>query len=393
MTSRSVVLSGLDFGVLGPLQVSVNRQPVPLGRPKQCAVLALLLIDRNRPVSRDSIIDAIWEECPQADATHNLHVYVANLRKILGSAGVDPRTVLATARPGYQLSVPDAACDLGRFNTEKAAGVQAAAAGRFGLASDRLAAALAQWRGPVLDDLREFWFVEPFAAALLEEKVMAHVLRAEAEIACGRADSVIGELEGLVGEHPYREPLWAQLITGYYVAERQTDALDAYRRLRSTLSEDLGIEPGPTLRTLHERILRQERLDVQQIAQSDASDVATMLELHTSSANTAAPSNRAQLRDVAGRCYPLEMVATGIGRRSDNSVVIDDPKVSRYHATIIDTGASFVINDLRSANGVEVAHERIRGSATLCDGDVISIGGYQFTFEMAPAQPPAAHPR
>jgi DNA-binding SARP family transcriptional activator len=308
---------------------------------------------------------------------------VANLRKILGSAGVDPRTILASARPGYQLNVPDAACDLGRFNTEKAAGAQAAAAGRFGQASDRLSAALAQWRAPVLDDLREFRFVEPFAAALVEDKVVAHVLRAEAEIACGRADSVIGELEELVGEHPYREPLWAQLITAYYLAERQTDSLDAYRRLRATLSQDLGIEPGPTLRRLQEQILRQERLDVQQIAQSDASDVATLLEVHTSAMDAGAGSHRAQLRDATGRCYPLETVATGIGRRGDNIVVLDDPKVSRYHATIIDTGASFVINDLRSVNGVVVANQRIRGSATLADGDVIGIGGHRFTFEMA----------
>ena len=91
----------------------------------------------------------------------------------------------------------------------------------------------------------------------------------------------------------------------------------------------------------------------------------------------------------AGRCYPLETVVTGIGRRGDNSVVLDDPKVSRYHATIIDTGASFVINDLRSANGVQVAGERIRGSATLSDGDVIGIAGYRFTFELAPAESPA----
>src|SRR5262245_14831989 len=356
---RSVVLSGLDFGVLGPLQVSVNRQQVPSGTPKQSAVLALLLINRNRAVPRDSLINAIWDEdSPEADAIHNLHVYVANLRKVLGSAGIDPKTALASARPGYQLNVPDAACDLGRFNTEKAAGVQAAAAGRFGLASDRLSAALAQWRGSVMDDLREFRFVEPFAAALAEDKMVALVLRAEAEIACGRSVLVIGGLEDLVAEHPYREPLWAQLITAYYLAERQTDALDAYRRLRSTLSEDLGIEPGPALRTLHERILRQEPLDVQKIAQSDASEVATILERHTSTGNAAGQSNRAQLRDVAGRCYPLETVVTGIGRRGDNSVVLDDPKVSRYHATIIDTGASFVINDLRSANGVEVAQER-----------------------------------
>ena len=377
--------SGLDFGVLGPLQVRVNREPVPLGTPKQSAVLALLLINRNRPVPRDSIIAAIWDEdLPQADAIHNLHVYVASLRKVLGSAGDDPKTVLASARPGYQLNVPDASCDLGRFATEKAAGVQAAAAGRFKQASDRLAAALAQWRAPVLDGLREFRFVESFATALIEDKVVAHVVRAEAEIACGRADSVISELEDLVGEHPYREPLWTQLITAYYVAERQTDALDAYRRVRSVLSDELGIDPGPTLRTLEQRILRQERLDVQQIAQNDASDIVTMLTQHTKSF-TAAGASRAQLRDAAGRCYPLETVTTGIGRRDDNGVVLDDPKVSRYHATIIDTGANFVINDLRSANGVQVAGQRIRGSSTLADGDVITIAGYQFTFETAPA--------
>ncbi|MGO4441716.1 BTAD domain-containing putative transcriptional regulator [Mycobacterium sp. 2YAF39] len=377
--------SGLDFGVLGPLQVRVNREPVPLGTPKQSAVLALLLINRNRPVPRDSIIAAIWDEdSPEADAIHNLHVYIANLRKILGSGGVDAKTVLASARPGYQLNVPDASCDLGRFATEKAAGVQAAAAGRFKQASDRLAAALAQWRAPVLEDLREFRFVESFATALIEDKVVAHAVRAESEIACGRGDSVIGELEELVAEHPYREPLWAQLITAYYVAERQTDALDAYRRLKSVLSDELGIDPGPTLRELEQRILRQEPLDVQQMAQNDASEILTMLTQHTSTFN-AAGSSRAQLRDAAGRCYPLETVTTGIGRRDDNGVVLDDPKVSRYHATIIDTGANFVINDLRSANGVQVAGQRIRGSATLSDGDVINIAGYQFTFEVAPA--------
>ncbi|WP_445170628.1 BTAD domain-containing putative transcriptional regulator [Mycolicibacterium sp. Dal123E01] len=383
-----MVLSELDFGALGRLHVSVNREPVPLGTPKQGAVLALLLISRNRPVSRDSIIEAIWADSAEADPVHNLHVYIANLRKILGKAGVDPRTVLVSARPGYQLNVPDAACDLGRFNTEKAAGVQAASSGRFGLASDRLSAALAQWRGPVLDDLREFRFVEPFAAALLEEKLTVHALHAEAEIACGRAGSVIGRLEELVGEHPYREPLWTQLITAYYLAERQTDALDAYRRVRSVLSEELGIDPGPALRLLHERILRQEPLDVRQIAQSDASVVATMLELRSAMTDAASSATRAQLRDAGGRCYPLETVVTGIGRRADNSIVIDDPKVSRYHATIIDTGASFVINDLRSGNGVVVGQERIRGSATLRDGDIIGIAGYQFTFEIAAAEPP-----
>jgi pSer/pThr/pTyr-binding forkhead associated (FHA) protein len=92
---------------------------------------------------------------------------------------------------------------------------------------------------------------------------------------------------------------------------------------------------------------------------------------------------------ATSRCgqWPLEGVATGIGRRDDNDVVLDDPKVSRYHATIIDTGTGFVINDLRSANGIEVAHSRIRGCATLSDGDVIKIAGHHLTFELALVEP------
>lgn len=383
MIFASPVAPALAYAVLGPLQVTVNGEPVPLGTPKQSAVLALLLINRNRPVARDSIIAAIWDEdLPQADAIHNLHVYVANLRKLLGSAGVDPKTVLASARPGYQLNVADQACDLGRFAAEKSAGMQAAAAGKFGLASDRLSAALAQWRGPVLDDLREFRFVEAFATALVEEQVVTQVVHAESEIACGRAESVIGQLEELVVDHPFREPLWTQLITAYYVADRQSDALQACQRLRSVLSRELGIEPGSAVRTLQQRILRQEPLDVVQIARDDAFEVLTSIERHTTTSSAPGGSGRAHLRDAAGRRYPLVTVTTGIGRRDDNGIVLDDPKVSRYHAMIIDTGSSFVINDLQSANGVRVGPQRIRGSATLADGDVIGIGGQQFTFQM-----------
>ena len=238
----------LDFGVLGPLQVSVDRPASAVGH-SEAARGARAASDQSQPPGvegRDHRCD--MGRSAHADATHNLHVYVANLRKIFGSAGVDPRNVLASARPGYQLNVPELSCDLGRFATEKAAGVQAAAAGRFGQASDRLSAALAQWRGPVLDDLREFRFAETFATALVEDKLVAKSCAWKLKLPAGDGASVISQLEALVAEHPYREPLWAQLITAYYVAERQTDALAAYRRLRSTLSEELGIDPGPTLR-------------------------------------------------------------------------------------------------------------------------------------------------
>jgi DNA-binding SARP family transcriptional activator len=347
----------------------------------------MLVINRNRPVSLESLVSAAWEDRPPPEARTSLHSYVSNLRRLLGTAGVEPRTVLANAPPGYRLSMPEAACDLGRFIIEKTAGVQAAAAGRFEQASDHLSAALAQWRGPVLDDLRDFRFVDAFATALIEDKVAAHTVRVEAEIACGRAHSVVSEVEALIVEQPYREPLWAQLMTAYSLAGRQSDALDAYRRLKTTLAEDLGIDPGPSVRRLHERILRQERLDVKQTARADAQSIVTVLEQRTPVSGT---SHHALLRDASGRSYPLNAVTTGIGRLPDNDIVLDDQKVSRHHAVIIDTGTSFVVNDLRSANGVEVQHERIRGSVTLADGDVIRIGGHRFTVQISAGEAPAS---
>jgi SARP family transcriptional regulator, regulator of embCAB operon len=369
------------FGVLGPLQLITGGAPVPLGAPKQRAVLAVLVINRNRPVSVESLIDAVWDQSPVPAARTSIHSYVSNLRRLLGSAGYDPNKVLASVPPGYQLSVADADCDLGRFITEKNAGVHAAAAGRFEDASMFLSAALAEWRGPVLDDLREFAFVDTFATALSEVKVVAQIGLAEAEIACGRADAVVPRLELLSAEHPFREPLWAQLITAYYVADRQSDALDAYRRLKVNLAENLGIDPGPTVRTLHERILRQEPLDTKRTAQTTAMNSVVDLGPHTDT--VAGRSAVAELRGKDGKRYRLD-ASTRIGRRPDNDIVLDDDDVSRYHAVVIDTGSSFVISDLRSTNGVQVTGRRIRGSATLADGDHIRIGGHEFTFEIRP---------
>jgi SARP family transcriptional regulator, regulator of embCAB operon len=369
----------IDFGVLGPLQMTADGAPLSLGTPKQRAVLAMLVMNRNRPVSTDSLITAAWEQWPPPEARASLHSYISNLRKLVSGAGADPKTVLVNAPPGYRLNVADGACDIGRFVAEKAAGVQAAAAGQFEEASHHLSTALAEWRGPVLEDLRDFEFVDAFATALTEDKVVTHTARAEAEIACGRGDAVIGELESLTVEHPYREPLWAQLITAYYLAERQSEALDAYQRLKRTLGDDLGIDPGPTLRALHARILRQEPLDVKGPARRTAASTVHNIRTRTS---VDASSALARLRTPGGGIYPLRATATRIGRHSNNDIVLDDASVSRHHAVIIDTGTSFVISDLRSANGVEVRGEHIRGTTTLDDGDRISICDHEFTFEI-----------
>ncbi len=374
--------SGLGFGVLGPLLVTAHGIRVPLGAAKQRAVLAMLVINRNRPVSVDSLIDAVWGDDPVPAARTSIQSYISTLRRLLHGAGADPYMVLASAPPGYQISIADTDCDVGRFTAEKAAGVRAAAAGQYEDASTHLHAALGEWRGPVLDDLRDFPFVDAYAAMLLEEKVAAHTARAEAEIACGRAGAVIGELEALTAEHPYREPLWAQLITAYYVTERQSDALGAYRRLKTTLADGLGIDPGPTVSALHERILRQEPV----VARRSTLTTHKQSVYHTASDIAVGDGYPvAWLRDRTGRQYPLNGASTRIGRHSDNDIVFDDDTdVSRYHAVIIDTGAGFVIYDSKSTNGVEVQRRRIRGSAPLADGDLIRIGSREYTFQVRP---------
>ncbi len=273
----------------------------------------------------------------------------------------------------------------GVSSTEKTAGVRAAGAGRFEEASSHLSAALGEWRGPVLDDLRNFAFVDAFATTLMEDKVAAHTALAEAEIACGRPGAVIGELEALTAEHPYHEPLWAQLITAYYVTERQSDALRAYRRLKTALVEGLGIDPGPTVSALHERILRQEPL----VSKRPRRAALTTHRQSIAQSEPAAPGVSAvsqpfvaRLRDAAGRQYPLNGATIRIGRLDDNDIVLEDTEVSRHHAVITDTGTGFVLTDLRSTNGVEVQRRRVHPSAILADGDHIRIGSHEFTFEI-----------
>lgn len=366
--------------------MTVDGAAVPLGTPKQRAVLAMLLINRNRPVSIDALIDAAWEQGAPSGARATLYAYVSNLRRLIG-AGAEGRALLANAAPGYRLAVTDSRYDLGRFLAEKKEALRTTAEGRFEQASEHFAAALAHWRGPALDDLRDFGFADAFAKGLAEERIATQVARAEVEIACGRAHSIITELEQLAADNAYREPLWAQLISAYYLADRQADALEAYQRLRTALADDLGVEPGLTVRALHERILRQQPLDVRRAARSSADE--TIGTLSARIASTPEPTNGPCLRDADQRRYPLVATTTRIGRSPDNDIVLDGAKVSRHHAAIVDTGSSFVVVDLRSVNGVYVSGRRIQSSATLTDGDRIRITGHELTFEANSPDPGA----
>ncbi|MFE3029836.1 BTAD domain-containing putative transcriptional regulator, partial [Nocardia tengchongensis] len=341
-------------------------------------VLAYLAINANRPVSVDALASAVWEDNPPPDVRVSLHAIVSNLRKPLRDGGIDARNMLQHMGTGYRIVVEDAACDVFRFRTRRESGLRALAAGRFAAATDALSDALAQWRGPVLSDLRGLGFADAYAVALDDERIGVIEARAESDIAQGRAEGVVAELNLLVRDHPLRESLWEQLITALYMTGRQSDALEAARRLRGILAEELGIDPGHRIRELESRILRQDPLSVRQVAAASATRATTIVDRSWH-------EPQALLRDRTGHVYPVVGSTTRIGRLSDNDIALADGRVSRHHALLIDNGHTWVIKDLHSSNGVYVDGARVVDSGLLSDGAVLRIGDTELVFVLVRA--------
>jgi DNA-binding SARP family transcriptional activator len=227
----------MSVRLLGPLEVERGGVPVQLGGRAQRALLARLLLDANRTVAVDRLIDDLWGEDAPSSAVKMVHIYISKLRKQL------PDGMLVTRAPGYAVEIEPEAIDLARFERLRNEG--------------RLREALALWRGPALAE-----FDEPFAileSARLEELHVASVEdRIDADLALGRHTALVGELEALVARNPLRERLWGQLMLARYRSGRQADALAAYRELRELLATELGIEPSAALRDLELRMLQQD---------------------------------------------------------------------------------------------------------------------------------------
>jgi DNA-binding SARP family transcriptional activator len=253
-------MAELEFRWMGPLEVLRNGAPVviPPGLPR--ALLGRLLVDANRVVAAETLIDELWNGEPPATASNALRVYIANLRRALEPdrpPGAAPE-VLVTRRPGYLLAVGPEESDAGRFARLVAEGSRAFEAGRMADGSSALHQALGLWRGTVLADLADQPFAAGEAARLDELRAVAADRWAEAELALGRHTELVGDLEALIRLYPFRERLWAQLIVALYRAGRQADALHTYQRLRALLADELGLEPSPPLRQLEAAVLRHD---------------------------------------------------------------------------------------------------------------------------------------
>jgi predicted ATPase/DNA-binding SARP family transcriptional activator len=244
--------AALEYGVLGPLDVRDGDRAIVLGSSQQRIVLAVLLLEANRPVSADRLADALWGERPPASAAAVLKNRISQLRKLLTPAE------LRTEPAGYLLRVAPEELDLQRFERLAREGREAVAAGRHARAATLLAEALSLWRGPALADFAYDAFAQGEIGRLEELRLAAVEDRVDANLACGRAAELVPELEAIVEQHPLRERLCGQLMLALYRSGRQADALETYQTARETLVDQLGIDPSPELQALYKQVLTQD---------------------------------------------------------------------------------------------------------------------------------------
>jgi predicted ATPase/DNA-binding SARP family transcriptional activator len=241
----------MEFRVLGPIEAVDGGRPVDLGAPKERALLARLLVDVNTTVSTDRLLEDLWPEGAPGGGPRSLHVHVARLRATLAGA---PDAVVETAASGYILRADPERIDSVRFDRMwRSARAKLRTNPRHAAAT--LRRALGLWRGPAFADFEYESFVEAEIRRLSELRMIASEDLNEAELALGNGAEIVGHLRKLVTEHPLRERLWGQLMVALYQADRQADALRAFRDAASTLAEELGIEPSRELRNVEERIL------------------------------------------------------------------------------------------------------------------------------------------
>ncbi|TWP51128.1 tetratricopeptide repeat protein [Lentzea tibetensis] len=242
--------TGLEFGVLGPLQVLADGSPIQLGRKGMRGLLAMLVVGANRPVAIDDIVDSLWGDAPPATARTIVHGYVSKLRKVLEEADPTGSATIRTTPPGYELSV-----DPWRLDQHRARQLVASARGKpAAIRAGLLREALGLWRGPVLTDVPG----DPITTDLDELRLSAIEERIDAELELGRHLELVGELRQLCTEYPFRERMVAHSMRALYRSGQRADALEAYQRFHRRAVEELGIDPGPELRMLHKQVLQDD---------------------------------------------------------------------------------------------------------------------------------------
>lgn len=244
----------VELQVLGPLEARIAGRSLSLGGSKQRAVLAVLLLRAGEVVSVERLVDEVWGDGPPPSAAHSLESYVSRLRQLFTGQG--PAIVRRGA--GYVLELRGAVLDAEAFAQLHDDAAHAAAEGMAERAAELAVAALAVWRGPALADVALASAGRAEAERLEELRLRTYEVRFEAELELGRHEHVVGELQSLVGQNPYRERFVAELMLALYRAGRQAEALDVYERIRRRLDSDLGLQPSQELQQLSGQMVRQD---------------------------------------------------------------------------------------------------------------------------------------
>ncbi|SFS56811.1 AfsR/SARP family transcriptional regulator [Saccharopolyspora flava] len=242
--------AGFEFRLLGPLEVHLDGVQLEVGRTPVRALLACLLLEPNQVVPMDRLIDTLWDDEPPASARTIIQGYVSRLRKFFGTSGPE----IITRAPGYLLRVDGDRIDAHRARSliNRAHGLEPAERSRL------LTEALELWSGAVLADIAGSGLHRMVAPNLEELRLLALEERIAADLELGRHHQLIAELSTLVDQHPIRERLTGQLMLANYRAGHRAEAQARYHDLRHRLSHELGIDPGPELRELYEKLLRDD---------------------------------------------------------------------------------------------------------------------------------------
>jgi DNA-binding SARP family transcriptional activator len=249
---------GLRFSVLGPLTASRAGQQIELGWAKQQSVLAVLLLEMNRPVSVAKIVDAVWGQPAPRDARNALQTNISRLRRVLESApGNDESRVLISTEGGYLLRGRPEHVDIAIFDRHLATAHDGRQRGDLPSAAAEIDLALAVWRGEPFSGLSGP-LIDAERQRLHQRHIDALELRATIMMDRGLDEAAVADLSRLVNDYPLQERLRAKLMVALYRIGRQADALAVFQDIRQRLADELGVDPGRELSELHQQILRAD---------------------------------------------------------------------------------------------------------------------------------------
>jgi DNA-binding SARP family transcriptional activator len=291
--------------LLGPVDVVADGTSRPVNGLRRKAVLAVLALHRGEIVSNDRLADVVWAGDPPATPLNTVQRHISHLRQVLGR-----RDAIVARPPGYWLEPVHVETDVVAAERLIRQGAQAADHAH----AQQLRDALALWRGQPLADVAELPWLEEQARRLEQLRLRASRVLAQTRLALGEHAQLLPELEALIKDHPFDEQLHAQLVIALYRCGRQADALAAYRQVRCSLRDELGIDPGQPLRDLEAAILRQDSaLDLASEALASAAVLSTAM------SGKGVPGKAVPGKAVRGEAAPTRAVPRSRARPADDA--------------------------------------------------------------------------